>query len=73
MLFATQRLAKEKVMAKLPDDLDMSNTYYINMVLNELIPVVQEIYAKHKSGAADYLVFKKTNVEEEVNLRWFCH
>lgn len=70
MLFATQRLAKEKVMAKLPDDLDMSNTYYINMVLNELIPVVQEIYAKHKSGAADYLVFKKNNVEEEVNLNF---
>lgn len=70
MLFSTQRIAKEKVMAKIPEDMDMENSYYLGMILNELMPIVQDIYSKHKSGAADYLVFKKTNLEDEVNLNF---
>ena len=57
-------------MAKIPEDMDMENSYYLGMVLNELMPIVQDIYSKHKSGATDYLVFKKTNLEDEVNLNF---
>lgn len=68
MLYGTQRIAKEKMMAKMPRDIDPEDSFYISTVIDGLKPIVQEIYSKHKSGAADYLTFKKENIEDEVKL-----
>lgn len=69
-LYGTQRIAKEKMMEKMPEDIAPEDSYYISTIIDGLKPIVQEIYSKHKSGAADYLTFKKENIEDEVKLNF---
>jgi len=70
MLYKTQRMAKEKMMEKMPEYIDEDNYMHYNSIMTELMPVVQEIYASYQAGAADYLVFRKTNTEEDVKLNF---
>lgn len=70
MLYGTQRMAKEKIFSKIPKDIDPDQHYYISTIIGELLPIAQDIYSKYKSGATDYLVFKKENIDEEVKLNF---